>query len=54
MAFDHAPHRAMITEVLDAIAEHRAPSNAAVTGLPVQRLIEAWLRSAATGAPQAP
>lgn len=54
MAFDHGPHRAMITEVIDAIAQARAPSNAAATGLPVQRLIEAWLRSAETGAPQSP
>ena len=54
MAFDHGPHRAMITEVLDAIAQRRAPSNDAATGLPVQLLIEAWLRSAATGTPQAP
>lgn len=54
MAFDHGPHRAMITEVLDAIAQDRPPSNGAATGLPVQRLIEAWLRSAETGAPQAP
>jgi predicted dehydrogenase len=54
MAFDHGPHRAMILEVLDAIADGRAPSNAAATGLPVQRLIEAWLRSSATGRAQTP
>jgi predicted dehydrogenase len=50
MAFDHGPHRAMWTEMLDAIAERRAPSNAGVTGLPVLRLIEAMLESAASGA----
>lgn len=54
MAFDHGPHRAMITEVLDAIAQRRAPANAAATGLPVQRLIEAWLRSSGTGRAEAP
>jgi predicted dehydrogenase len=54
MAFDHAPHRAMIVEVLDAIAQTRAPSNAAATGLPVQRLIEAWLRSSESGRAEAP
>jgi predicted dehydrogenase len=54
MAFDHGPHRAMITEVLDAIAQRRAPSNDAATGLPVQRLIEAWLRSAASARVETP
>jgi predicted dehydrogenase len=54
MAFDHGPHRAMITEVIDAIAQDRAPANTAATGLPVQRLIEAWLRSAQTGRAEAP
>jgi predicted dehydrogenase len=54
MAFDHGPHRAMITEVLDAIARGGKPSNDATTGLPVQRLIEAWLRSAQTGRAEAP
>jgi predicted dehydrogenase len=49
MAFDHGPHRAMITEVIDAIAQGRAPSNAGRTGLPVMRLIEAMLGSAASG-----
>jgi predicted dehydrogenase len=54
MAFDHGPHRAMITEVLDAIAQRRAASNAAATGLAVQRLIEAWLRSSESGRAEAP
>jgi predicted dehydrogenase len=54
MAFDHGPHRAMIAEVLDAMAQRRAPSNAAATGLPVQRLIEAWLRSSESGRAEAP
>ncbi len=43
MAFDHGPHRAMLAEMLDAIAEGRAPSNAGATGLPAQRLIESLL-----------
>lgn len=43
MAFDHGPHRALIAEMLDAIAENRAPSNDARSALHVQRLIEAWL-----------
>jgi predicted dehydrogenase len=50
MAFDHGPHRAMIAEMLVAIAERRAPMNAGATGLPVQRLIEALLESAESGA----
>lgn len=49
MAFDHGPHRAMITEMLDAIAEGRAPMNAGATGLPVLHLIEALLESSASG-----
>jgi predicted dehydrogenase len=54
MAFDHGPHRAMIAEMIDAIAQDRAPANDVATGLPVQRLIEAWLRSNATGRAEAP
>lgn len=49
MAFDHGPHRAMLTEMLDAIGEDRAPSHAGVTGLPVLRLIDAVLASAGSG-----
>jgi predicted dehydrogenase len=48
MAFDHGPHRAAIAEMLDAIAQNREPSNSARSGLHVQRLIEDWLRDAAT------
>ncbi len=54
MAFDHGPHRTMIAEVLDAIEAGRAPSNAIATGLPVQRLIEAWLRASDSGREEAP
>jgi predicted dehydrogenase len=43
MAFDHGPHRALISEMLDAIKEGRAPTNDARSALHVQRLIESWL-----------
>ena len=43
MAFDHAPHRALITELLDAIEQDREPSNNARSALAAQRLIEAVL-----------
>jgi UDP-N-acetyl-2-amino-2-deoxyglucuronate dehydrogenase len=48
MAFDHGPHRGVITEMLDAIAQRRAPSNNVRSALHVQRLIEAWLADAAS------
>jgi UDP-N-acetyl-2-amino-2-deoxyglucuronate dehydrogenase len=48
MAFDHGPHRAVITEMLDAIEQERAPSNNARSALHVQRLIEAVLADATT------
>jgi predicted dehydrogenase len=54
MDFDHGPHRAMIIEMLDAIAHARDPANDIATGLPVQRLIEAWLASSASGREEAP
>ena len=47
MAFDHGPHRAVITEMLDAIEQGRAPSNNVRSALHVQRLIEALLADAA-------
>ncbi len=50
MAFDHGPHRALIAEMLDAIAERRAPSNDLRSALHVQRLIESWLTSAGASA----
>jgi predicted dehydrogenase len=46
MAFDHRPHRAVLTEMLDAIEEDRPPANDARSALPVQRLIEDLLRDA--------
>jgi UDP-N-acetyl-2-amino-2-deoxyglucuronate dehydrogenase len=47
MAFDHGPHRAVITEMLDAIEQKRVPSNNVRSALHVQRLIEAVLADAA-------
>jgi predicted dehydrogenase len=47
MAFDHGPHRAAITELLDAIKQKREPANSARSGLQVQRLIEDILADAA-------
>jgi predicted dehydrogenase len=47
MAFDHGPHKAALTEMLDAIEQDREPSNSARSGIHVQRLIEAWLKDAA-------
>jgi predicted dehydrogenase len=49
MAFDHGPHRALLAEMLDAMEEGRAPSNAGATGLAVQRLIAAVLESSESG-----
>ncbi|MCO6415442.1 Gfo/Idh/MocA family oxidoreductase [Siccirubricoccus sp. KC 17139] len=49
MAFDHGPNRAMLAALLDAIEAGRPPPNAGASGLPVQRLITALLRSAAEG-----
>lgn len=46
MAFDHGPHRALITEMLDALQAGRAPSNDIRTVLPVQHLIEDLLKEA--------
>ena len=44
----------MIGEMLDAITQGRDPANDIATGLPVQRLIEAWLASSASGREEAP
>lgn len=46
MAFDHGPHRSLLSEICAAITEGRAPSNSGESGLPVLRTIEAILRSA--------
>ena len=49
MAFDHGPHRALLAEMLDAIAAGRPPGNSGASALAVQRLIEALLRGAQGG-----
>jgi predicted dehydrogenase len=47
MAFDHGPHKAVISEMLNAIEQKREPSNTVRLGLHVQRLIEDILSDAA-------
>jgi len=47
MAFDHGPHKAVISEMLNAIEQKREPSNTVRSGLHVQRLIEDILSDAA-------
>ncbi|MXP65918.1 Gfo/Idh/MocA family oxidoreductase [Roseomonas sp. M0104] len=46
MAFDHAPHRVLIADVLEAMATGRAPACDVRSALAVQRLIEDLLRDA--------
>lgn len=50
MAFPHHHHRAVLDDFLDAIASGGAPRASGREALDVHRLIEAILRSAATGA----
>ena len=49
MAFSHAWHKAVITDFLDALDTGRQPRVTARDALHVHRLIDALLRSAATG-----
>ncbi len=49
MAFSHEWHKAVITDFLDAIEAGRKPRVSARDALDVHRLIDALLRSAATG-----
>jgi UDP-N-acetyl-2-amino-2-deoxyglucuronate dehydrogenase len=51
MGFDHAGHRAVLQDFLQAIAEHRAPLTDGHSALAAQQLIAAWLRSAQDGRP---
>lgn len=53
MAFSHHHHRAVLTDFLDAIEQGRAPRISGLEALKVHDLIEAMLRSAAAGAPEA-
>ncbi|NRF66947.1 Gfo/Idh/MocA family oxidoreductase [Aquincola sp. S2] len=48
MAFTHEAHQAVIEDFLDAIAQAREPAISGASVLPVQRLIDALLQSAAT------
>jgi UDP-N-acetyl-2-amino-2-deoxyglucuronate dehydrogenase len=53
MAFDHAAHRAVLSDFLDAVRSGRAPAVGGRSALDVMRLIEAMLASAGhAGAPQ--
>jgi predicted dehydrogenase len=47
MAFNHSPHKAVISEMLNAIEQKREPSNTVRSALHVQRLIEDILSDAA-------
>lgn len=49
MAFPYDWHRALITDLLDALDEDRPPRAAARSALPAHRLIEAILRTATAG-----
>lgn len=49
MAFPHQHHRAVLADFLDAIGEDREPKVSGREALKVHRLIDALLRSAATG-----
>ena len=49
MAFPHHYHQAVIADFLDAIAERRSPRISGEEALKVHRLIDAILRSAASG-----
>lgn len=49
MAFTHEPHRAALTDFLDAVDERREPRVSGHAALAVHRLIDALLRSARDG-----
>ena len=53
MAFPHEHHRAVLADFLDAVETGREPRVSGREALKVHRLIEAILRSAATGRPSA-
>ncbi|HET8728068.1 MAG TPA: Gfo/Idh/MocA family oxidoreductase, partial [Alphaproteobacteria bacterium] len=52
MAFPHHHHRAVLADFVDALRNGRGPRVCGREALKVHRLIEAILRSAATGVPQ--
>ncbi|MES2980566.1 MAG: Gfo/Idh/MocA family oxidoreductase [Pseudomonadota bacterium] len=51
MGFDHAAHRAVLKDFLDAVRSGVAPTVSARSALDVQELIQAIVDSSATGAP---
>ncbi|KQP22072.1 Gfo/Idh/MocA family protein [Pseudorhodoferax sp. Leaf267] len=50
MGFDHAGHRAVLQDFVQAIAQQRAPLTAGRSALAAHRLIDAIVRSSRTGA----
>jgi predicted dehydrogenase len=51
MAFDHAAHRAVLTDFMDAIRQGREPAVTGRSALAAQQVIEAIMASARTGLP---
>jgi UDP-N-acetyl-2-amino-2-deoxyglucuronate dehydrogenase len=49
MAFDHAPHRAVIRDFIDAARQGRAPAVSGRSALAVQHVIEAIMASSRSG-----
>jgi predicted dehydrogenase len=53
MAFDHAPHRAVLKDFIDAVRQGREPAVTGRSALAVQQVIEAIMVSAQSGRPVA-
>ncbi|HEX5698386.1 MAG TPA: Gfo/Idh/MocA family oxidoreductase, partial [Rhodoferax sp.] len=51
MAFDHAAHRAVLKDFIDAIRQGRAPAVTGRSALAAQQVIEAIMASAGSGLP---
>ncbi|MCM2341812.1 Gfo/Idh/MocA family oxidoreductase [Rhodoferax sp.] len=51
MAFDHAAHRAVLQDFIDAVRQGREPAVTGRSALAVQQLIEAIMASSRTGSP---
>ncbi len=49
MAFDHAPHRSVLLDFIDAVQQGRPPAVTGRSALAVQRVIEAWMASSYSG-----
>lgn len=54
MAFDHAAHRAVLQDFIDAVRQGREPAVTGRAALAVQQVIEAIMTSSRSGAPVAP